>query len=204
MAATDVGILFLDAQLRINRFTPRVSELFNIVEGDEGRSITNFTHRLEYDDLAEDARMVSRTVSIARSRFRSPGLGLRRSRMANSTLRDRRILVVEDEYLIAMNLQDGLENAGSVVLGPVPSVEKAIKKIESEPHIDAAVLDVNLGGALAYPVADLLVARKIPFVFTSGYEDNVLRSRYSGVKNCPKPYLFQAIEEALVEAMSRS
>jgi CheY-like chemotaxis protein len=124
--------------------------------------------------------------------------------MPSSALRDRRILVVEDEYLIAMNLQDGLENIGSVVLGPVPSVEKAIKKIESEPHIDAAVLDVNLGGALAYPVADLLVARNIPFVFTSGYEDNALRSRYSGVKTCPKPYLFQAIEEALVEAMSRS
>jgi CheY-like chemotaxis protein len=124
--------------------------------------------------------------------------------MANSALRDRRILVVEDEYLIAMNLQDGLENVGSVVLGPVPSVEKAIKKIESEPHIDAAVVDVNLGGALAYPVADMLAARKIPFVFTSGYEDTALRSRYSGVKNCPKPYLFQAIEEALVEAMSRS
>ena len=124
--------------------------------------------------------------------------------MANSPLRDRRILVVEDEYLIAMNLQDGLENVGSVVLGPVPSVEKAIKKIESEPHIDAAVLDVNLGGALAYPVADLLVARKIPFVFTSGYEDDVLRSRYAQIKNCPKPYLFHAMEEALIEAMSRS
>ena len=124
--------------------------------------------------------------------------------MANSTLRDRRILVVEDEYLIAMNLQDGLENAGSVVLGPVPSVEKAIKKIESEPHIDAAVLDVNLGGALAYPVADMLVARKIPFVFTSGYDDSVFRTRYAHVKNCPKPYLFRAIEEALVEAMWRS
>ena len=124
--------------------------------------------------------------------------------MASSPLRDRRILIVEDEYLIAINLQDGLENIGSVVLGPVPSVEKAIKKIESEPHIDAAVLDVNLGGALAYPVADMLVARKIPFVFISGYEDTALRNRYSQVKNCPKPYLFQAIEEALVEAMSRS
>jgi CheY-like chemotaxis protein len=124
--------------------------------------------------------------------------------MANSPLRDRRILVVEDEYLIAMNLQDGLESAGSIVVGPVPSVDKALQTIDSESHIDAAVLDVNLGGALSYGVADKLIARNIPFIFTSGYEDNVLRSRYSGVKNCPKPYLFQAIEEALVEAMSRS
>ena len=124
--------------------------------------------------------------------------------MASSPLRDRRILVVEDEYLIAMSLQDALETAGSVVLGPVPSVEKAIKTIESEASIDAAVLDVNLGGVLAYPVADMLIARKIPFVFTSGYEDNVLRTRYAEVKNCPKPYQFPAMEEALVEAMSGS
>jgi CheY-like chemotaxis protein len=124
--------------------------------------------------------------------------------MASSALRDRRILVVEDEYLIAMSLQDALENAGSVVVGSVPSVEKAIKTIELDPHIDAAVVDVNLGGVLAYPVADMLIARKIPFVFTSGYEDNVLRNRYAQVKNCPKPYLFRAMEEALVEAMSLS
>ena len=124
--------------------------------------------------------------------------------MASSPLRDRRILVVEDEYLIAMSLQDALETAGSIVVGPAPSVDKALQTIDSEPHIDAAVLDVNLRGALAYPVADMLVARKIPFVFTSGYEDAGLRSRYPGAKNCPKPYLFQAIEEALAEAMSRS
>jgi CheY-like chemotaxis protein len=124
--------------------------------------------------------------------------------MANSPLHDRRILVVEDEYLIAMSLADALENAGSVVVGPVPSVDKAIQTIDSEPDIDAAVLDVNLGGVLVYPVADMLIARKIPFVFTSGYEDNVLRNRYSQIRNCPKPYLFQAMEEALVEAMSLS
>ena len=64
MAATDVGILFLDPQLRINRFTPRISELFNIVAGDEGRSITDFTHRLDYDDLAG-----GRTQGFARSHF---------------------------------------------------------------------------------------------------------------------------------------
>jgi two-component system, chemotaxis family, CheB/CheR fusion protein len=63
MAATDVGILFLDPKLRINRFTPRISELFNIVAGDEGRSITDFTHRLDYDDLAGDARQVLRDLA---------------------------------------------------------------------------------------------------------------------------------------------
>jgi CheY-like chemotaxis protein len=66
--------------------------------------------------------------------------------MANSAPRDRRILVVEDEYLIAMNLVDALESAGSVVLGPVASVEKAIGEVEPEPRIDAAVLAINLGG----------------------------------------------------------
>jgi len=124
--------------------------------------------------------------------------------MARPSLRDRRILIVEDEYLVAMSLAEALQDAGSIVLGPVPSVDKAITKIESEPHIDGAVVDVNLGGVLAYPVADLLIARKIPFVFTSGYEDNLLRDRYSQVRNCAKPYLFAAMEEALVEAMSRS
>ena len=116
----------------------------------------------------------------------------------------RNILVVEDEHLIATGLAEALQDAGSIVLGPVPTVDKAIKKIESEPHIDGAVVDVNLGGMLAYPVADLLIARKIPFVFTSGYEDNLLRDRYSQVKNCAKPYLFSAMEEAPVEAMSLS
>ncbi len=63
MDATDVDTLFLDAQLRINRFTPRTAKLFNIAPGDEGRSITDFTHRLDYDDLAGDARKVLRDLA---------------------------------------------------------------------------------------------------------------------------------------------
>ena len=63
MAATDVGILFLDPQMRIKRFTPLISELFNIAEGDEGRLITDFTHRLDYDDLAKDVRKVLRDLA---------------------------------------------------------------------------------------------------------------------------------------------
>ena len=82
-------------------------------------------------------------------------------------------------------MAEALQDAGSIVLRPVPTVDKAIKKIESEPHIDGAVADVNLGGMLVYPVADLLVARKIPLVFTSGYEDNLLRDRYSALRQLP-------------------
>jgi CheY-like chemotaxis protein len=121
--------------------------------------------------------------------------------LASSPLRDCRILVVEDEYLIAMNLADALESAGSVVVGPVPSVDKAMQTIDSESRIDAAVVDVNLGGVMAYPVADALLARKIPFVFTSGYEDSDLRSRYPQVKNCLKPYRFPEMERSLANAL---
>ena len=121
--------------------------------------------------------------------------------MASSALRDRRILVVEDEYLIATTLSDQLEGVGSIVLGPVPSVERAIKAIELNPEIDAVVLDLNLGGAMAYPVADALVARKIPFVFTSGYDDGALIKRYPQIRHCPKPYLFSELERAIASAL---
>ena len=121
--------------------------------------------------------------------------------MASSPLRDRRILVVEDEYLIAMTLSEHLEEVGSIVVGPVSSVEKAIKAIESNQQIDAAVVDVNLGGAMAYPVADALLARNIPFIFTSGYEGDALRERYPQIKNCLKPYLFPEMERALASAI---
>jgi two-component system, chemotaxis family, CheB/CheR fusion protein len=63
MDAADVATLFLDPQLHINRVTPRIAELFNIVVGDEGRSVTDFTHRLDYNDLAEDARKVLRDLA---------------------------------------------------------------------------------------------------------------------------------------------
>ena len=58
MAATDVGILFLDPALRIKRFTPRVTDIFNIKASDEGRPITDFTHQLEYESFADDAQTV--------------------------------------------------------------------------------------------------------------------------------------------------
>jgi two-component system, chemotaxis family, CheB/CheR fusion protein len=71
IAATDIGTLFLDSGLRIKRFTDRVTELFSITATDEGRSITDFAHRLEYQDLAKDARAVLANLAPIRREVRS-------------------------------------------------------------------------------------------------------------------------------------
>jgi hypothetical protein len=84
----------------------------------------------------------------------------------------------------------------------VPSIEEAIRLIESNRKIDAAILDVNLGGAMAYPVADVLLSRNVPFIFASGYEDSHVRNRYPQVTNCQKPYLFPQMEKILASALS--
>jgi CheY-like chemotaxis protein len=122
--------------------------------------------------------------------------------MASSILRDRRVLVVEDEYLIAATLADNLRTAGTLVVGPVPSVERAIERIEAEPRLDAAVVDLNLNGIMAYDVADLLMARRIPFVFSSSREDKGVLDRYPQVRSCIKPYHFTTLKASLSDAIS--
>jgi two-component system CheB/CheR fusion protein len=71
IAATDFGTLFLDSDLRIKRFTDRVTELFSITQADEGRPITDFAHQLRYDDLAKDARAVLADLAPIRREVRS-------------------------------------------------------------------------------------------------------------------------------------
>lgn len=117
--------------------------------------------------------------------------------MTTQPLRDRRILAVEDEYYLAMELENDLTRAGAIVLGPVPSVAQALSLMEREPTIDAAVLDINLGGEMAYPVADALRRRNIPFVITTGYSDGDLDSRFPHVARCEKPFEFHTLLSAL-------
>jgi CheY-like chemotaxis protein len=84
----------------------------------------------------------------------------------------RRVLVVEDEALIAMMFADDLSEAGAEVVGPVATVEDALRLVDSlmaDGGLDAAVLDVNLGGESVEPVADRLATRGVPFVFATGY-----------------------------------
>ena len=80
----------------------------------------------------------------------------------------KRILVVEDEFLIALDISDALEQGGLVVIGPLASVRDALAALERE-HVDGALLDANLGGEPVGPLADALFARRVPFAFVSGY-----------------------------------
>lgn len=121
--------------------------------------------------------------------------------MTPHPLRDRRVLVVEDEYFLAMHLKRDLAAVGAVVVGPVASVADALALIASEPNIDAAVLDVNLRGEFSYPVADALLLRGVPIVLTTGYADGELDTRFPKVPRCEKPLEFQTLEQALIAAL---
>jgi CheY-like chemotaxis protein len=99
----------------------------------------------------------------------------------------RRLLIVEDEYLIAWDLASWLESKGAEVIGPVPSVVDALAVLKVEPLPDAAVLDINLGDEQVFPVADALRAAHVPFVFLSGYDGKIIPEHLATAPCCIKP-----------------
>lgn len=106
----------------------------------------------------------------------------------SACLRCRRLLVVEDEYVIALDLAHTLEDAGAEVVGPLSTVEDALDYVANEgDRLDAAVLDVNLRNERVYPVADALAARGIPFVLTTGYDRSTIPATYAAAPHCQKP-----------------
>jgi CheY-like chemotaxis protein len=118
----------------------------------------------------------------------------------HSLLAGRRILIVEDEMLVALVLQDMLVDLGCVVIGPSTTVDEALSQIEKQIP-DAAVLDVNLNGQMSYPVADALLARRAPFVFSTGYSSNRLQEGYRTCPALQKPYHMTELRDALARVM---
>ena len=109
----------------------------------------------------------------------------------------RRILVVEDDYLIVSALVEALEDLGAEIIGPAQNIEKAMELVRTTPSIDGALLDVNLRGKMAFPVADALQNRRVPFVFTTGYDRLAIPERYAEVTRCEKPVNASALAGAL-------
>jgi PAS domain S-box-containing protein len=98
----------------------------------------------------------------------------------------RRVLLVEDETLIAMMMEGLLRDLDLEVVGPFGTVGDALEAIRHQ-AIDAALLDVNLGGEMAYPIARLLQAKKVPFVFMTGYGSETIAAPFTNVRVVQKP-----------------
>jgi CheY-like chemotaxis protein len=110
-------------------------------------------------------------------------------------LAGKRILLVEDEYILASDLAEFLGQHGVEVAGPVGSVAQALAMTGNA--LDAAVLDVNLQGERVYPVADALLERGVPVVFATGYDELLVERSYIGLPRCRKPIDKPALLELL-------
>lgn len=108
-----------------------------------------------------------------------------------------RVLVAEDEYLVADDLRRELEAAGADVLGPAESVQAALNLLAAHGDVDLAILDVNLGGETVEPVADALHSRAVRFVFATGYDAWAMPATYGNTPRCEKPVDLAAIANAL-------
>lgn len=113
----------------------------------------------------------------------------------------RRILVVDDEPMVAMMLEDALQDFGYRVVGPVENLRSAVQLAGSE-RIDAAIVDINIDGQVSDDVADKLMHRGIPFIFVSGYERNT-GLRYSDVPLLRKPFSVEDLQRAIESVLRK-
>ena len=122
----------------------------------------------------------------------------------SAILAGRRILVVEDEMLVAMSIEDTLVDAGGEVVGPAPTVGRALGLLQDEARIDAVVLDMNLQGHSGLPVADACGERSIPFLILSGYGDAALSGTHHAAPILSKPFASAVPVKALTTLLEGS
>ena len=111
----------------------------------------------------------------------------------------RRVLVAEDEFVIALEVDEALRRTGYEVVGPVAAAEEAERFARGE-RLDAAVLDVGLRGGTVFAAADLLAGLGVPFVLLTGSLEETLPERFQGRPFLAKPYVAEGLPAALEEA----
>lgn len=109
-----------------------------------------------------------------------------------------RVLLVEDEALVAMMIQETLDEFGFQVIGPISTASEALVAVRGS-HFDAAVLDINLGDGLVYTVAEILGHRGVPCVFVTGYDADSVDSRFSSIPVLQKPIEREMLHKIFVQ-----
>jgi CheY-like chemotaxis protein len=122
---------------------------------------------------------------------------------AGQNSRPLRVLLAEDEMMVAMLIEDMLTDLGHSIVGPFVRVEAALNAAR-ELQIDAAVLDFNLNGENTYPVAWTLRDRGIPFVFATGYGGSILNESFMGIPLLQKPFRREDLAGALQRAVQQT
>jgi DNA-binding response OmpR family regulator len=112
-------------------------------------------------------------------------------------LQDLRVLVVEDESLVAMLIEEYLQDFGCAPACTASRVGKGLKVVNST-ELDAAVLDVNVAGESVAPIAEALEKRGVPFIFASGYGAGGVDARWAGRPVLQKPFSAKELHAALV------
>jgi CheY-like chemotaxis protein len=123
----------------------------------------------------------------------------------NGPLAGLRVLIVEDEAMVAMLIEDFMIDLGCDIVGVAGTLEEGLAMVQAlGTDLDGAVLDINLGGAKVFPIAELLDARGIRFVFATGYDAPEIDRRYADRPVIAKPYRLDALEALLLSAFARS
>jgi PAS domain S-box-containing protein len=112
---------------------------------------------------------------------------------------DLHVLLVEDEALVAMMMQDVLEDLGCTVNGPYRTIASAIEAAREE-VVDLALLDINLGDELVYPAADILASRGVKFMFLTGYDNDHVEPRFRYAPVLQKPFDRETLQRVLAES----
>jgi len=113
-----------------------------------------------------------------------------------------RVLVVEDEMLLAMLVEDSLVDFGCDVVGPVARVADGVKLASSE-RLDGAILDINIAGSEVFPVASELARRSVPFIFISGYDLNNLPQVWRSRPALRKPFQPQDLARSMARTFAK-
>src|SRR4029078_101261 len=115
----------------------------------------------------------------------------------DARLKGRRILVVEDSPVVGPFTAELLTDLGCEVVGPPPNMAAARELAESDAIIDAAMMDIHIRGERVFSLCEVLAARGVPFVLTSGYADWQMPDKWEECPRLQKPYTIDQVEEAL-------